>query len=315
MQYRKLGNSGLDISTVGIGTNNFGRRMDLNATQKVIHKAIDLGINFFDTSNTYGNQLSEEYIGKTITKDIRRNIIIATKFGMDMGGIPNNIGESRKHILEQVDDSLKRLNSDYIDLYQIHVPDPHTPILETLTTLNDLVRSGKVRYIGCSNFAGWQIAQAMETSRKESLEAFVSNQPEYSMLNRSIETEILPACENYKLGILPFFPLANGFLTGKYKRNQPPPSGTRLSESAESANAYFTSKNFDIIEKLEQLANDANHTVTELAISWLLSNNNVSSVISGATKTSQLEINAKAADWDLETDVLDEIEIILNSKG
>ncbi|MBM04536.1 MAG: aldo/keto reductase [Chloroflexi bacterium] len=315
MQYRKLGNSGLDISTVGIGTNNFGRRMDLNATQKVIHKAIDLGINFFDTSNTYGNQLSEEYIGKTITKDIRRNIIIATKFGMDMGGIPNNIGASRKHILEQVDDSLKRLNSDYIDLYQIHVPDPHTPILETLTTLNDLVRSGKVRYIGCSNFAGWQIAQAMETSRKESLEAFVSNQPEYSMLNRSIETEILPACENYKLGILPFFPLANGFLTGKYKRNQPPPSGTRLSESAESANTYFTSKNFDIIEKLEQLANDANHTVTELAISWLLSNNNVSSVISGATKTSQLEINAKAADWDLETDVLDEIEIILNSKG
>ena len=315
MQYRKLGNSGLDISTVGIGTNNFGRRMDLNATQKVIHKAIDLGINFFDTSNTYGNQLSEEYIGKTITKDIRRNIIIATKFGMDMGGIPNNIGASRKHILEQVDDSLKRLNSDYIDLYQIHVPDPHTPILETLTTLNDLVRSGKVRYIGCSNFAGWQIAQAMETSRKESLEAFVSNQPEYSMLNRSIETEILPACENYKLGILPFFPLANGFLTGKYKRNQPPPSGTRLYESAESANAYFTSKNFDIIEKLEQLANDANHTVTELAISWLLSNNNVSSVISGATKTSQLEINAKAADWDLETDVLDEIEIILNSKG
>ncbi len=315
MQYRKLGNSGLDISTVGIGTNNFGRRMDLNATQKVIHKAIDLGINFFDTSNTYGNQLSEEYIGKTITKDIRKNIIIATKFGMDMGGIPNNIGASRKHILEQVDDSLKRLNTDYIDLYQIHVPDPHTPILETLTTLNDLVRSGKVRYIGCSNFAGWQIAQAMETSRKESLEAFVSNQPEYSMLNRSIETEILPACENYKLGILPFFPLANGFLTGKYKRNQPPPSGTRLSESAESANAYFTSKNFDIIEKLEQLANDANHTVTELAISWLLSNNNVSSVISGATKTSQLEINAKAADWDLETDVLDEIEIILNSKG
>lgn len=315
MQYRKLGNSGLDISTVGIGTNNFGRRMDLNATQKVIHKAIDLGINFFDTSNTYGNQLSEEYIGKTITKDIRKNIIIATKFGMDMGGVPNNIGASRKHILEQVDDSLKRLNTDYIDLYQIHVPDPHTPILETLTTLNDLVRSGKVRYIGCSNFAGWQIAQAMETSRKESLEAFVSNQPEYSMLNRSIETEILPACENYKLGILPFFPLANGFLTGKYKRNQPPPSGTRLSESAESANAYFTSKNFDIIEKLEQLANDANHTVTELAISWLLSNNNVSSVISGATKTSQLEINAKAADWDLETDVLDEIEIILNSKG
>ena len=315
MEYRKLGNSGLDISTVGIGTNNFGRRMDLNATQKIIHKAIDLGINFFDTSNTYGNQLSEEYIGKTITKDIRKNILIATKFGMDMGGVPNNIGASRKHILEQVDDSLKRLNTDYVDLYQIHVPDPNTPILETLTTLNDLVRSGKVRYIGCSNFAGWQIAQAMETSRKESLEAFVSNQPEYSMLNRSIETEILPACENYKLGILPFFPLANGFLTGKYKRNQPPPSGTRLSESAESANAYFTSKNFDIIEKLEQLANDANHTVTELAISWLLSNNNVSSVISGATKTSQLEINAKAADWTLESDILDEIEIILNSKG
>jgi len=312
MQYRKLGNSGLDISTVGIGTNNFGRRMDLNATQEVIHKAIDLGINFFDTSNTYGNQLSEEYIGKTITKELRKNVVIATKVGMDMGGIPNNTGASRTHILEQVDNSLKRLNTDYIDLYQIHVPDPNTPILETLTTLNDLVRNGKVRYIGCSNYAGWQIAEAMETSERASIESFVSNQPEYSMLNRSIEKEILPACKNYKLGILPFFPLANGFLTGKYKRNQPPPSGSRLSENSESAKMYFTPENFDIIEKLEKIANDADRTITELAISWLLSNQSVSSVISGATKPIQLEINAKAADWILTKTILDEIELILN---
>lgn len=312
MQYRKLGNSGLDISTVGIGTNNFGRRMDLNATQEVIHKAIDLGINFFDTSNTYGNQLSEEYIGKTITKELRKNVVIATKVGMDMGGIPNKIGASRTHILEQVDNSLKRLNTDYIDLYQIHVPDPNTPILETLTTLNDLVRNGKVRYIGCSNYAGWQIAEAMETSKRASIESFVSNQPEYSMLNRSIEKEILPACKNYKLGILPFFPLANGFLTGKYKRNQPPPTGTRLSENSESAKMYFTPENFDIIEKLEKIADDADRTITELAISWLLSNQSVSSVISGATKPIQLEINAKAADWILTKTILDEIELILN---
>ena len=213
MKYRKLGNSGLDVSTVGLGTNNFGGRIDLESTKEVIHKSIDLGINFFDTANTYGNQLSEEYIGKVITKELRREVIIATKVGMDMGGVPNNIGASRKHILQQVEDSLRRLNTDYIDLYQMHRPDPNTPILETLTTLNDLVRQGKVRYIGCSNYASWQIAEAMETSKRESIEPFICNQPEYSMLNRSIEKEVIPVCEHYGIGILPFFPLASGFLT------------------------------------------------------------------------------------------------------
>ena len=190
MKYRKLGNSGLDVSTVGLGTNNFGGRMDLESTKEVIHKSIDLGINFFDTANTYGNQLSEEYIGKVITKELRREVIIATKVGMDMGGVPNNIGASRKHILQQVEDSLRRLNTDYIDLYQMHRPDPNTPILETLTTLNDLVRQGKVRYIGCSNYASWQIAEAMETSKRESIEPFICNQPEYSMLNRVLKKRL-----------------------------------------------------------------------------------------------------------------------------
>ena len=252
MKYRKLGNSGLDVSTVGLGTNNFGGRMDLESTKEVIHKSIDLGINFLDTANTYGNQLSEEYIGKVITKDLRRKVIIATKVGMDMGGVPNNIGASRKHILQQVEDSLRRLNTDYIDLYQMHRPDPNTPILETLTTLNDLVRQGKVRYIGCSNYASWQIAEAMETSKRESIEPFICNQPEYSMLNRSIEKEIIPVCEHYGIGILPFFPLASGFLTGKYKRNQAAPDGTRLAGNPERANSYFTVANFDKIESLKK---------------------------------------------------------------
>ena len=312
MKYRKLGNSGLDVSTVGLGTNNFGGRMDLESTKEVIHKSIDLGINFLDTANTYGNQLSEEYIGKVITKDLRRKVIIATKVGMDMGGVPNNIGASRKHILQQVEDSLRRLNTDYIDLYQMHRPDPNTPILETLTTLNDLVRQGKVRYIGCSNYASWQIAEAMETSKRESIEPFICNQPEYSMLNRSIEKEIIPVCEHFGIGILPFFPLASGFLTGKYKRNQAAPDGTRLAGNPERANSYFTVANFDKVESLEKIATNAGHTMTELAISWLLSKDVVSSVISGATKTEQVEINVKAAEWELDTSIIEEIEIILN---
>ena len=301
MKYRKLGNSGLDVSTVGLGTNNFGGRMDLESTKKVIHKSIDLGINFFDTANTYGNQLSEEYIGKVITKELRREVIIATKVGMDMGGIPNNIGASRKHILQQVEDSLRRLNTDYIDLYQMHRPDPNTPILETLTTLNDLVRQGKIRYIGCSNYASWQIAEAMETSKRE-----------YSMLNRGIEKEVIPVCEHYGIGILPFFPLASGFLTGKYKRNQPAPDGTRLAGNPERANSYFTETNFNKVESMEKIATDAGHTMTELAISWLLSKNVVSSVISGATKIEQVEINVRAAEWELDSSIIEQIETILN---
>jgi aryl-alcohol dehydrogenase-like predicted oxidoreductase len=312
MKYRKLGNSGLDVSTVGLGTNNFGGRMDLESTKKVIYKSIDLGINFLDTANTYGNQLSEEYIGKVITKDLRRDVIIATKVGMNMGGVPNNTGASRKHILQQVEDSLRRLNTDYIDLYQMHRPDPNTSILETLTTLNDLVRQGKVRYIGCSNYASWQIAEALETSKRESIESFICNQPEYSMLNRHVEKEIIPVCEHYGMGVLPFFPLASGFLTGKYKRNQGAPEGTRLAGNPDRANSYFTPENFDKVEALEKIANNADHSMTELAISWLLSKDVVSSVISGATKTEQVEINVKAAEWEIDSSIVEQVENILN---
>ena len=225
MEYRRLGSSGLEVSEVGLGTNNFGGRMDLRQTQYVVRRSVDLGINLLDTANSYGGSLSEEYIGKSID-GIRDRVLLATKVASSMGDGPNGKGASRSHILEQIEGSLKRLNTDYIDLYQIHFPDPKTPIEETLSTLDDLVRQGKVRYIGCSNFPAWQVARAVEVSRGINLESFVSVQPQYSMLEREVEKELAPCCEAYGLGILPYFPLAHGFLTGKYRRGQPMPDGT-----------------------------------------------------------------------------------------
>ena len=222
MEYRKLGSSGLDVSVVGLGTNNFGRRLDYEATERVVLSALDEGVNTIDTANSYGDSLSEEYIGRAL-EGRRGEAVIATKVASPRGDGPNSVGASRKHILDQVEGSLKRLRTDHVDLYQVHFPDPTTPIDETLRTLDDLVRSGKVRYTGCSNFAGWQLAQAMERAIAVGSEPFASVQPPYSMLQRDIEKELVPCCEAYGVGILPYFPLANGLLTGKYRRGQPAP--------------------------------------------------------------------------------------------
>ncbi|MGH2443703.1 MAG: aldo/keto reductase, partial [Chloroflexota bacterium] len=233
MRYRRLGNSGMQVSVVGLGCNNFGRRLDRESSIKVVHAALDCGINLFDTADVYGSGESEEYLGAAI-KGRRNSVLIATKFSSGMGPGPNDHGGSRGYIRRAVEASLDRLGEDYIDLYQMHGPDEGTPIEETLSALNDLVREGKVRYIGSSNFAGWQIADAAWTARVNHWTPFVSAQNQYSLLDREVEREVIPACEHFGQGMLPYLPLASGMLTGKYRRGQPPPSGTRLAGSPSS---------------------------------------------------------------------------------
>ena len=312
MEYRQLGSSGLKVSVVGLGTNNFGFRMDEENSIKVAHKALEDGINFIDTADSYGRGLSEERIGMAF-KDTRKDVIIATKVANPVGDGPNMRGNSRHHIMNQVEASLRFLQTDYIDLYQIHRVDPNTPIEETMRALDDLVHQGKVRYIGCSNFDAWQMCEAIWTSRGHNLAPFVTVQPEYNMLNRSVERELVPFCDEYNIGILPFYPLASGFLTGKYRQGEPVPEGTRLAGNQRAQGNTLTEKNFAMLSKLENFAAERGHPMVELAIAWLLGNPAVSSVISGATRTEQVTANAKAADWRLTDDDMKEIDEILRS--
>ena len=309
MEYRNLGRSGLQVSVVGLGCNNFGRRIGPEEARAVVEKALELGVNFFDTANVYGgNGRSEEILGE-ILQGRRHEVVIATKFGNPMGEGPMQRGGSRRHIIEQVEASLRRLRTDYIDLYQMHVPDPSTPIEETLRALDDLVRAGKVRYIGNSNFAGWQVVQAHYIAEMKGLTPFVSAQNEYSLLNRTIERELIPACEACGLGILPYFPLASGLLTGKYRRGEPPPPGTRLA-AWPAADRLLTDRNFDIIERLTEFAQARGHTLLDLAIGWLATKPYISSVIAGATKPEQVEQNVKAAEWRLTAEEMAEVDAI-----
>ena len=315
MEYRRLGNSGLQVSVIGVGTNNIGGamidgRMDYNQTEKVLKQAVEEGINFIDTANTYGRGLSEEFIGKAL-KGNRDRVLLATKVDSTVGEGPNQHGASRKHILEQVELSLRRLQTDYLDLYQFHHYDPFTSLKESLRTMDNLVKQGKVRYIGCTNFAAWQVADAMGIAKGLSLEPFVSVEAEYSMLKRGIEKELLPCCQRYKLGILPYFPLASGFLTGKYKRGKQAPEGTRLSVQQKRAETILTDENFDLLEKLEFFVLERGRSLTELAFAWLLAHPEVSSVIAGVTKPEQITANAKAADWHLSAKEMDELNGLL----
>ncbi|MSQ22380.1 MAG: aldo/keto reductase [Dehalococcoidia bacterium] len=312
MEYRRLGNSGLQVSVVGLGTNNFGGRTDAQQADRVVRQAIEVGINMVDTSDSYGNGLSEEYIGKSI-KGIRSQVVLATKFHGATGKGPNQRGTSRIHIIEAVEKSLKLLGTDYIDLYQVHRPDFATPIEETLRTLDDLVRQGKVLYIGCSNFPAWRLAEAAWTARSLHLETFISAQPEYNMLDRRAEREVVPCCQAYGLGILPYYPLASGFLTGKYHRGQPAPEGTRLAGNARAQQSTLTGANFDVLERLETFAIEREHTMVELAIAWLLATPAVSSVIAGATKPEQVVDNAKAAAWHLTPQEKQQVDDILDA--
>jgi aryl-alcohol dehydrogenase-like predicted oxidoreductase len=295
MRFRTLGRSGLQVSVVGLGCNNFGRRLDKAGTARVVHAALDCGITLFDTADVYGNGQSEEYVGAALGNR-RDEAVIATKFASSMGEGPYRQGGSRRYVRSAVEDSLRRLGTDYIDLYQMHWVDPNAPIEETLSVLDDLVHEGKVRYIGNSNFDGWQIADAAWVARTEHLTPFISAQNQYNLLDRSVEREVIPACERFGLGMLPYSPVANGLLTGKYQRGQPPPEGTRLAGSPRAAEV-LSDTNFDAIEALEAYAKQRGITLLDVAIGGLAAQPAVASVIAGATKPEQIEANVKAGNW------------------
>ena len=302
MDYRSLGNSGLRVSVAGLGCNNFGMRIDYEKTVEVIDAAIESGINFLDTARMYGGGKSEEFMGKAL-KGKRDQVILATKFGGPTK--PNDATGSRAHLMRSIETSLKALDTDYVDLLQLHYPDPATPIDETLSALTDLVRQGKVRYIGCSNFTGYMVADAHWVAKTRGLEPFVSVQNEWSLLSRSMEVEVTAACAKFGAGVLPFFPLASGVLTGKVRRGQSPPEGSRLNAS------YFQSAlnedNFDKLDRLEAWGADRGRSLTEIALSWLASQTVVSSVIAGATSAEQVKTNASLTKTDLTPEEIAEV--------
>jgi aryl-alcohol dehydrogenase-like predicted oxidoreductase len=300
MRYRRLGNSGLAVSVVGLGCNSFGRRVDRAQTQAVVDAAIDAGITLFDTADIYGDPpgSSEELLGAALAANGRRDdVLIATKFGGAMSGANGpdwDARGSRRYITRAVEASLRRLGTDYIDLYQIHRPDPETPIAETLSTLDDLVRAGKVRYLGHSNFSGWQLAEAAWTARTDRLTPFVSAQNEYSLVRRGVEADLMPACHAYGIGLLPYFPLANGLLTGRYRRADIP-AGARLSQ--ERYASYLAAAPWDTIDALAAFAQERGLSMVDVAIAGLVAKPAVGSVIAGATSPEQVRTNAGAIAW------------------
>jgi aryl-alcohol dehydrogenase-like predicted oxidoreductase len=290
MEFRNVGNSDLVVSVAGLGCNNFGMRLDEGRTADVVNAAIDAGINFFDTARMYGGGKSEEFLGAAV-KSRRSEVIIATKFGAPTG--PDHRNGARDNVMKEVEESL----TDHVDLYQLHQPDLVTPIEETLEALTELVAEGKVRYVGCSNFTGWQIADADWVAQTKGLAHFISLQNEWSLLARGIETEVVGACERFGLGVLPYFPLASGVLTGKVKRGEAPPEGSRL--NAPYFAAYLNDTNHTKVEKLEAWAAEHGRPLTEVALSYLASNPVTASVIAGATSTEQVATNAAATKTDL----------------
>jgi aryl-alcohol dehydrogenase-like predicted oxidoreductase len=295
---------------VGLGCNNFGQRTDAETSRKVIHKAIDLGITLFDTADIYAGRGGSETVLGDVLGPRRKDIVLATKFSKPMSDDGARQGASRRYIMAAVEDSLRRLKTDYIDLYQQHDYDPLTPIEETLRALDDLVRQGKVRYIGNSNFPAWRIAEAEFTARAAGTSRFISCQDEYSLLVRDIEKDLLPAAQAYSLGLLPFFPLASGLLTGKYQRGAAAPADTRFAKAPALRDRYVTPRNEDIVEELAAFARAHGRSMLELAFSWLAARPQVSSVIAGATRVEQIEANVKAVDWTLSTEDLAEIDRI-----
>jgi aryl-alcohol dehydrogenase-like predicted oxidoreductase len=315
MSYRRLGASGLVVSAVGIGCNNFGRKLDADGTRVVVDAAFDAGITLFDTADIYGTPhgSSEECLGAAL-KGRRDEIVLATRFGMDMeglNGVDHGARGSRSYIMRAVEASLRRLGTDYIDLYQIHTPDEATPIEETLSALDDLVRSGKVRYIGNSNFAGWQIADADWTARTAGHTPFISAQNQYSLLHREVEDEVVPACEQFGLGLLPFFPLDSGLLSGKYQRGVTPAEGTRLAQ--ERYQRWLDGADWDTIEALTAFGKERGHSLLDVAIAGLAAQPAVASVIAGATTADQVRANAAAGSWRLTTEDIAALDQVLAS--
>ena len=310
MELRNLGRSGLRVSAIGLGCNNFGGRIGLEESRAVVHAALDQGITLFDTADAYGERGGSETALGDILGPRRKDIVLATKFALPMDDAETMKGASRRYIMQAVEASLRRLRTDWIDLYQQHRPDPVTPIEETLRALDDLIRAGKVRYAGCSNLPAWQVADAVWTARRDHMAGFVSCQDELSLLVRGNEAELLPAMRAHGLGLLPYFPLASGLLTGKYVRNQPMPDGARLTKTQRLADRYLTDANWAAAERLQDFAEARGHTVLELAFSWLLAQAPVSSVIAGATRPEQVAANAAAGGWALTAEDLAEVDRI-----
>jgi aryl-alcohol dehydrogenase-like predicted oxidoreductase len=309
MDHRSLGASELLVSAVGLGCNNFGIRCDFEQTRAVVHKALDLGVTLFDTADSYGRRGGSETLLGEILGARRKDIVLATKFGTAMDDEGKLKGASRRYIMSAVEASLRRLRTDWIDLYQLHHPDPPTPIEETLRALDDLASQGKVRHIGCSNFSGAELTEAHATALRCNLRPFASAQNEYSVLRRNLEREAIPAMKACGMGLLPYFPLASGLLTGKYRRDDIP-AGSRLASPRPHEAAFRSGANWTLIEKLDQYCGERGRSLLELAISWLLAQPVVSSVIAGATKPEQLEQNVWAARWIMTAAELADIDRI-----
>jgi aryl-alcohol dehydrogenase-like predicted oxidoreductase len=309
MRYRSLGDSGLAVSVVGLGCNNFGRRIDLDATRAVVDSALEEGVTLFDTSDSYGE--SETFLGEVLAGR-RDDVVLATKFGSDLGGrLGADWGarNSRRYIRKAVESSLTRLRTDWIDLYQLHFPDGKTPMDETLAALHELVTEGKVRYIGSSNLNAWQIADADWIARTNGYSRFISAQNHYSLLERGVERSVVPACEHFGVGLLPFFPLANGMLTGKYRRGEPAPAGTRLAATPDR----LKQESFDTIEALEKYAAERGHSLLDVAIGGLAAKPAVASVIAGATKPEQVRANVAAGTWQPTPEDMWTLAVLLSS--
>ena len=305
MIYRTLGRSGLNVSAYGLGTNAFGGRADEQTSVAIIHHAIDHGVNLIDTANVYTDSNSERIIGKA-TRDRRDRVVLATKCALKVGDGPNDQGASRGHIMREVERSLARLATDYIDLYQIHTWDGHTPLEETLRALDDLVRAGKVRYAGCSNYAAWQVCRALWISDRRGFARYESVQPAYSPADRRIETELVPCCLAEGLGLLVYFPLAGGVLTGKYKPGSPPPQGSRALTQPQFAKR-LSEQNLRLAQDMAGLASEIGSTVSQLTLSWVMQRPGITSALVGATKIAQQEENLGAVDLKVPPEILDRV--------
>ena len=309
MEKRKLGPSHLEVSAVGVGCNNFGGRTDFQGTRAVVHRALDLGVTLFDTADVYGNKgKSEEFLGE-ILQDHRKDIVLATKFGMPMSDSARPRDASRAYVMRAAEASLKRLRTDWIDLYQVHRPDPKTPAEETMRALDNLIKQGKVRAIGCSNFSAAELDNAQDAAARAHASAFVTVQDEYGLLARDIERGLIPAMAQRHLSLLPYFPLASGLLTGKYRRYADAPKGARLSYSAHHADV-LNEKNWAKLDKLNAVAERTGHSLLEFAFGWLLAKPIIGSVIAGATKPEQIEQNVAAAAKRPSPAVIAEIDAI-----
>lgn len=292
MNYRRLGNSGLQVSELGLGTNAFGKRADQETSTRILDHALDRGINFIDTANIYAGSESERIIGEALAGK-RHNVVLATKAGLVNGQGPNERGSSRYHLQQELENSLKRLKTDYVDLYQIHTFDPNTPLEETLRTLDDMVSAGKIRYIGASNYAAWEIMKALGISELRGYARYVSTQTSYSLADRTPELELVPLCLDQGVGIIPYFPLAGGILTGKYGQGASTPSGSRA-ETDPNFNRFLEDRNLKLAQQVSQLAAEHGHSPSALSLAWLMNRPAVSTVIVGATKTEQLDDNLKS---------------------